>query len=132
MSLCSCCGAGTAADTEMVTRNTSAQVELLRMSSGPGRAARVDGAVTSLKRMLYRYRGHVGAALILGGVDCTGPRLVSISPYGNTDSLPYMAMGSGSLAALSVLETCYKQNISVCSLVTGHWSVVSSLIDIIY
>lgn len=108
-----CCGAGTAADCEMVTRIASSQVELLRMWSGAGRAARVDAVVSFLKQYLFRYQGHVGAYLIIGGVDCTGPRLVSVSAYGNSDELPYLAMGSGSLAATSVLEMNYRPNMTV-------------------
>ena len=40
-----------------------------------------------------RYQGHISAALVLGGVDVTGPRLYSIYPHGSTDSLPYVTMG---------------------------------------
>lgn len=35
-----------------------------------------------------------------------------MSPYGNSFHVPYTAMGSGSLAALAVLETRYKENLS--------------------
>ena len=97
----------------MVTQIASSQVELLRMWSGAGRAARVDAVVSYLKQYLFRYQGHVGAYLIIGGVDCTGPRLVSVSAYGNSDELPYLAMGSGSLAATSVLEMNYRPNMTV-------------------
>ena len=40
-----------------------------------------------------RYQGHISAALVLGGVDVTGPHLYSIYPHGSTDSLPYVTMG---------------------------------------
>ena len=58
--------------------------------------------------MLFKYQGHIGAALVLGGVDCTGPGLYQIYPHGSTSKLPYVTMGSGSLAAMSVFETEYK------------------------
>ena len=64
--------------------------------------------MTLLKRMLFKYQGHIGAALVLGGVDCTGPGLYQIYPHGSTSKLPYVTMGSGSLAAMSVFETEYK------------------------
>ncbi|KAF6747216.1 proteasome subunit [Ephemerocybe angulata] len=35
-----------------------------------------------------RYQGHVGAALVLGGVDSTGPHLFTIHPHGSTTSSP--------------------------------------------
>ncbi|KAJ3350817.1 proteasome core particle subunit beta 2 [Allomyces javanicus] len=97
-----CCGAGTAADTEFTTNLISSQIELHSLSTG--REARVVTAMTMLKQHLFRYQGHVGAALILGGVDFHGPQLFTIHPHGSTDKLPYVTMGSGSLAAMAVME----------------------------
>ena len=51
-----------------------------------------------LKQYLFRYQGHVSAALVLGGVDATGPALYSIYPHGSTDKLPYVTMGRGATA----------------------------------
>ena len=48
---------------------------------------------------------------MLGGVDCTGPSLYQIYPHGSTARLPYVTMGSGSLAAMSVFETRYADNL---------------------
>jgi len=39
--------------------------------------------------------------------------LVSISPYGNCSFLPYAAMGSGSLAAIAILETKFRDDLSL-------------------
>ncbi|XP_059849916.1 proteasome subunit beta type-7 [Hypanus sabinus] len=101
-----CCGAGTAADTEMTTQLISSNLELHSLSTG--RLARVATANRMLKQMLFRYQGYIGAALVLGGIDCTGPHLYSIYPHGSTDTLPYVTMGSGSLAAMAVFEDRYK------------------------
>lgn len=101
----SCCGAGTAADTENTTNLISSQLELIRLNTG--REVKVATANTLLKRMLFRYQGHVSAALVLGGVDINGPHIYSIHPHGSTDCLPYTTMGSGSLAAMSVFECNY-------------------------
>jgi len=68
--------------------------------------------MTMLKQMLFRYQGGVGAALVLGGVDATGPHLFTIHPHGSTDKLPYVTMGSGSLAAMAVFESGWKANMS--------------------
>ncbi|EDM00513.1 proteasome (prosome, macropain) subunit, beta type 7 [Rattus norvegicus] len=57
---------------------------------------------------IYRYQGYIGAALVLGGVDVTGPHLYSIYPHGSTDKLPYVTMGSGSLAAMAVFEDKFR------------------------
>ena len=56
----------------------------------------------------------MSAALVLGGVDVTGPHLYTIYPHGSTDKLPYVTMGSGSLAAMAVFEAGYRANMEVC------------------
>ncbi|XP_069604569.1 proteasome subunit beta type-7 [Ranitomeya imitator] len=104
-----CCGAGTAADTEMTTQMISSNMELHALSTG--RLPRVATANRMLKQMLFRYQGYIGAALVLGGVDCSGPHLYSIYPHGSTDKLPYVTMGSGSLAAMAVFEDRYKPDL---------------------
>ncbi|KAI0631563.1 20S proteasome subunit [Trametes polyzona] len=103
-----CCGAGTAADTEFTTALISSNMELHALSTG--RKPRVVTAMTMLKQMLFRYQGHIGAALVLGGVDATGPQLFTIHPHGSTDKLPYVTMGSGSLAAMAVFEAKWRPN----------------------
>merc|ERR1712129_257403 len=52
------------------------------------------------------------AALVLGGVDCNGPHLYTVYPHGSTDSLPYVTMGSGSLAAMAVFESEFKSKMT--------------------
>ncbi|KAF5351259.1 hypothetical protein D9756_008467 [Leucocoprinus leucothites] len=99
---------GTAADTEFTTALISSNMELHTLSSG--RKPRVVTAMTMLKQMLFRYQGHIGAALVLGGVDATGPQLFTIHPHGSTDKLPYVTMGSGSLAAMAVFESGWRAN----------------------
>lgn len=39
------------------------------------------------------YQGYIGAYLVLGGVDSTGPHLFTIHAHGSTDKLPYVSMG---------------------------------------
>ena len=43
--------------------------------------------------ILFRYHGYISAALVLGGVDSTGPHLYSVYPHGSTDKLPFVTMG---------------------------------------
>ena len=50
---------------------------------------------------------------MLGGVDSTGPNLFTVHPHGSTDKLPYVTMGSGSLAAMAVFESGWKANMEV-------------------
>lgn len=106
-----CCGAGTSADTENVTRMISSQLALLSYADN-GAQPRMTTAMTMLKRHLFKYQGHVSAALVLGGVDIDGPALYTIHPHGSTDRLPFVTMGSGSLAAMSIFEADYKDNMT--------------------
>ena len=68
--------------------------------------------MTMLKQHLFRYQGHIGAYLVIAGVDPTGPHLFTVHAHGSTDKLPYVTMGSGSLAAMSVFETQWKPNLT--------------------
>merc|ERR1712226_1155562 len=103
-----CCGAGTAADTEKTTELISSQLALMRMETHS--PSRVVTACTMLRRLLFRYQGHIGAALVLGGCDVDGPHIYQIYPHGSTGKLPYTTMGSGSLAAMSVFEQGWREN----------------------
>uniref|UniRef100_A0A0K3CKH9 Proteasome subunit beta n=1 Tax=Rhodotorula toruloides TaxID=5286 RepID=A0A0K3CKH9_RHOTO len=105
-----CCGAGTAADTEFTTNMISSNIKLHELSTG--RPPLVATAMTMLKQYLFQYQGQVGAALVLGGIDPTGPHLYTVAPHGSTDKLPYVTMGSGSLAAMAVFETYWKPNMT--------------------
>jgi len=105
-----CAGAGTAADLEHTTQLMESQMELLRMAMN--RQPRVCTVVRRLSTMLFKYQGYIGCALVLGGVDVTGPHLYQIYPHGSTDYLPFTTMGSGSLCAMAVLESEYKSGMT--------------------
>jgi len=105
-----CAGAGTAADLEHTTQLMESQMELLRMAMNRG--VRVCTVVRRLSTMLFKYQGHIGCALVLGGVDTTGPHLYQIYPHGSTDYLPFTTMGSGSLCAMAILESEYKSGMT--------------------
>ncbi|KAL9096467.1 MAG: hypothetical protein Q9165_001464, partial [Trypethelium subeluteriae] len=105
-----CAGAGTAADTEFTTALISSNLELHSLSTG--RKPRVVTCMTMLKQHLFRYQGHIGAYLVVAGVDPTGAHLFTVHAHGSTDKLPYVTMGSGSLAAMSVFETQWKPSMT--------------------
>ena len=65
-----------------------------------------------LKQHLFRHQGHIGAYLVVAGVDPTGVGLFTVHAHGSTDKLPYVTMGSGSLAAMAVFETQWKSKCS--------------------
>lgn len=87
----------------------SSQLELHRLFTN--RTVPVVTANQMLKQYLFRYQGYIGAALVLGGVDNSGPHLYSIYPHGSTDKLPYVTMGSGSLNAMSIFEANWRADL---------------------
>ncbi|ODV79593.1 20S proteasome, regulatory subunit beta type PSMB7/PSMB10/PUP1 [Suhomyces tanzawaensis NRRL Y-17324] len=105
-----CAGAGTAADTEMVTQLIASNLELHSLLQN--RDPRVITALTMLKQHLFKYQGHLGAYLIVAGVDPTGAHLLSVQAHGSTDVGKYQSLGSGSLAAMAVLETHFKEDMT--------------------
>lgn len=58
----------------------SGTLELHRLMTG--RESEVITAVTRFQEHLFRYGGYIGAYLILGGIDSSGPHLVSVSADG--------------------------------------------------
>jgi 20S proteasome subunit beta 2 len=119
-----CCGAGTAADTEFVTALISSNMQLHELNTG--RQPRVVTAMTMLKQRLFQYQGQIGAALVLGGFDATGPHLFTVAPHGSTDKLPYVTMGSGSLAAMAVFESGWQKDMSRADAVALVAAAISS------
>lgn len=105
-----CAGAGTAADTEMETQLISSNLELHSLYQS--RKPRVVTVLTMLKQHLFRYQGYIGAYLIVAGVDPTGAHLFSVQAHGSTDVGEYLSLGSGSLAAMAVLETYWKPDLT--------------------
>ncbi|GEM06490.1 20S proteasome subunit beta 2 [Rhodotorula toruloides] len=95
---------------DSTTNMISSNIKLHELSTG--RPPLVATAMTMLKQYLFQYQGQVGAALVLGGIDPTGPHLYTVAPHGSTDKLPYVTMGSGSLAAMAVFETYWKPNMT--------------------
>jgi len=88
----------------------ASNLELHALSTG--RKPRVVTCMTMLKQHLFRYQGHIGAYLVVAGCDPTGAHLFTVHAHGSTDKLPYVTMGSGSLAAMSVFETQWKANLN--------------------
>ncbi|XP_048211248.1 proteasome subunit beta type-10 isoform X1 [Perognathus longimembris pacificus] len=106
-----CCGAGVAADAEMTARMAASNMELHALSTG--REPRVATVTRMLRQTLFRYRGHVGTSLVVGGVDLTGPQLYSVHPHGSYSRIPFTALGSGQDAALAVLEDRFQPNMTM-------------------
>ena len=48
----------------------------------------------------------------MAGVDPTGVGLFTVHAHGSTDKLPYVTMGSGSMAAMAVFESQWKADLN--------------------
>ena len=136
-----CCGAGTSADLDALTRKiryTFLLKSMILESIGNNGAAddsmnmyTIDGVeedigyplgqasmadiCNMIRESLYKSGGEIGANLVLGGFDpCTDqPILTAIHPHGSIDVIPYTALGSGGLAAMGILESRYNVNLSL-------------------
>jgi len=120
-----CCGAGTAADCDHVTGKSNQiikdltkyyaemikrELEIHRLNTRCEN--RVQMAAGRLCSHAFNYGGHIGTHLIVGGIDVKGPQLIECSSDGNMYSSPYHTTGSGSLAAMAILENNYRENMS--------------------
>ncbi|AAS50485.1 AAR119Wp [Eremothecium gossypii ATCC 10895] len=127
-----CAGAGTAADTEAVTWLIGSNLELHSLYTG--REPRVVSALQKLKQHLFKYQGHIGAYLIVAGVDPTGAHLFSVHAHGSTDVGQYQSLGSGSLAAMAVLEAQWREGmgradamaLAAAAIEAGIWNDLGS------
>lgn len=104
------CGAGTAADCDHVTEMIKRELELHRLNTYSEN--RVQMAASRLSQHAFKYGGHVGTHLIIGGFDVKGPQLIEVSSDGNMYALPFLTLGSGSLAAMGILESQYKEDMT--------------------
>ncbi|KAF7691460.1 putative proteasome subunit beta type-2 [Cucumispora dikerogammari] len=103
-----CAGAGTAADTDRINQYASKELQTfnLRFDELP----HMSHYINVVQNRLHRYQGHIGAALIAGGIDNEGNHLYSLSSFGYVKSELFTTLGSGSLAALGILETSFKKD----------------------
>ena len=69
-------------------------------------------AAGRLVNHVFQYGGNIGTYLILGGYDVKGPQLIEVSADGNSFGFPYITLGSGSLAAMGVIESSYKDDMT--------------------
>lgn len=115
-------GAGTAADLEHVTKACAAAGKLYHATCGEwGNTQESANSVTCvpfgficqyLQSTLYAQGGSCQAHLILGGFDDQmSPCLRNVHPHGSMDTVTYTSLGSGSMAALAVLEDMYRPHL---------------------
>ena len=103
--------AGLVGDNQSLIRIMRAQLALARMEEKP---LTVKAASTLLSNILHsrRYNPFL-AQLIVGGFDEAGGHIFELDPVGGMSEKKVSSTGSGSPVAYGVMETGYKENMSV-------------------
>ncbi|XP_065573500.1 uncharacterized protein LOC136035559 [Artemia franciscana] len=84
----------------------------MKSNMGMNRQVPVMDCIKMLEQYFYQYQMHAGAELIVGGVDSTGVKLYSVSSRSNSDQRPFLAIGSGSSSAITILESQWKPDLT--------------------
>ena len=77
-----------------------------------GMQPQVSQATNLLANKLFYYQGYISAYLIIGGYDYQGPSLYTLYADGACSRSPFSTLGSGSYAAVSVLENGWKPHMN--------------------
>lgn len=108
-----CCGAGTSADCDQITRKVNHDLALFRIeneiSNRNSREIYYDSIQYALNGIVRSIKSAVGgrkpsSVFILGGADSKGYALFQVDESGFYRQVSYAALGSGSLDAIAVLE----------------------------
>jgi len=104
--------AGIVADMQILTREVSAYLNIY--SYEREQSVTVRTAAKLMGSMLFerRYFPYL-TQTIVGGIDETGPKLFVLDPLGSVIEDKFTAVGSGAEIAMGLLETDYKEGMSV-------------------
>lgn len=97
-----CAGAGTAADLNQASDFITTKLNLHELNTN--RQVSVKTAVQIYTKHLFRYGGHIGCYLCLGGYDSTGAHLYGVWADGSYHEFKYLAEGSGVIGAKPIME----------------------------
>ncbi|MHA1777378.1 MAG: proteasome subunit beta [Promethearchaeota archaeon] len=104
--------AGGVADAIYLIDLLKAETEIYRLRNK--KDISVSAAAKLLQNILYNKKGFYQVGHILGGVSPNeGPKIYNIEGYGSKLDEHYTSVGSGSVFALGVLETEWKENLTV-------------------
>lgn len=109
-----CCAAGTSADCDQITRCCSQMLSLQRIEHElSGEPQYLDSVYFAVSNIMDLFQKPVGnrlpeSAMILGGVDHMGPSLYHLTKDG-AQRTTFCALGSGSMDAISVLESARRK-----------------------
>lgn len=104
--------AGIVADMQILTREVSAYLNMYTYEREQSVTVRTAAKLMGSMLFERRYFPYL-AQTIVGGVDETGSKLFVLDPLGSVIEDKYTAVGSGSEIAMGLLETDYKEGITV-------------------
>ncbi|MFH0897222.1 MAG: archaeal proteasome endopeptidase complex subunit beta [Candidatus Bathyarchaeota archaeon] len=104
--------AGLIADMQILIRQVAAYAKLYELDNG--RQISVKSAAKSMSAILSerRFFPYI-TQTIVGGVDDEGASIYTLDPLGSVLQDKYATAGSGAEIAIGVLETSYKDNMSI-------------------
>lgn len=104
--------AGLVADMQILTRQVSAYATLLTLDSS--RRSSVASVGKIMANILFERRLFpLLTQTIIGGMDAKGPAMYVLDPLGSLLPDKYASVGSGSEIAMGILESGYKDNLTV-------------------
>jgi proteasome beta subunit len=104
--------AGIVADMQILTREVSAYLNLYSYEREQSVMVRTAAKLMGSMLFEHRYFPYL-AQTIVGGIDETGAKLYVLDPLGSVIEDKFTAVGSGSEIAMGLLETDYKEGMSV-------------------
>jgi len=104
--------AGTVAEAQKLVDELRANARLYRLDRGY--PIPIESLATLASTILFDLRPFLFIVqLIIGGVDRSGPQLFTVDWYGAVTKEKYTATGSGSRVAIGILESNYREDLSV-------------------
>jgi proteasome beta subunit len=104
--------AGIVADMQILTREVGAYLNLYTFEREQSVTVRTAAKLMGSMLFERRYFPYL-AQTIVGGMDETGPKLFVLDPLGSVIEDKFTAVGSGAEIAMGLLETDFKEGMSV-------------------
>ena len=104
--------AGVVADAQMLIDSIRANVKYLKLMSRQPLSVRAVASLISNLLFSSRYFPYI-VQVIVAGIDAEGPKMFNVDFFGTMTEEKYIATGSGSPLALAVLETRYRDGLTV-------------------
>lgn len=104
--------AGVVADAQMLIESVKAHVKYLEHATK--RPPSIKAIANLLSNVLFssRYSPYI-VQVVVAGIDQEGPKMFNLDLFGTLTEEKYIATGSGSPLALAVLETRYRDDVTV-------------------